>query len=109
MKKKRGMAWLLSLLLMVSMVWGTGSVVQAEEADSGEEKTISVSLTAAAGCLDTYGPYMKMDGVEITPGSIRVKPADTHIISLLPTFGVDIEVTINGSDINGTENDGWMD
>lgn len=109
MKKKRGMAWLLSLLLMVSMVWGTGSVVQAEEADSGEEKTISVSLTAAAGCLDTYGPYMKMDGVEITPGSIRVKPADTHIISLLPTFGVDIAVTINGSDINGTENDGWMD
>ena len=109
MKKKRGMAWLLSLLLMVSMVWGTGSVVQAEEADSGEEKTISVSLTAAAGCLDTYGPYMKMDGVEITPGSIRVKPADTHIISLLPTFGIDIAVTINGSDINGTENDGWMD
>lgn len=110
MKKKRGMAWLLSFLLVFSLMVGTCAMqVRAEETDSGEEKTISVSLTAAAGCLDTYGPYMKMDGVEITPGSIRVKPADTHIISLLPTFGVDIEVTINGSDINGTENDGWMD
>ncbi len=110
MKKKRGMAWLLSFLLMFSLVWGTSAMqVRAEETDSGEEKTISVSLTDAAGCLDTYGSYMKMDGVEITPGSIRVKPADTHIISLLPTFGVDIAVTINGSDINGTKNDGWMD
>ena len=110
MKKKRGMAWLLSLLLMVSMVWGTGSVVQAEEADSGEEKTISVSLKDNELLdMDGNGHSMKIDGVAITPGSIRVKPADTHIISLLPTFGVDIEVTINGSDINGTENDGWMD
>lgn len=110
MKKKRGMAWLLSFLLVFSLMVGTSAMqVRAEETDSGEEKTISVSLTDAAGCLDTYGPYMKMDGVEITPGSIRVKPADTHIISLLPTFGIDIAVTINGSDINGTKNDGWMD
>lgn len=110
MKKKRGMAWLLSFLLVFSLMVGTCAMqVRAEETDSGEEKTISVSLTDAAGCLDTYGSYMKMDGVEITPGSIRVKPADTHIISLLPTFGIDIAVTINGSDINGTENDGWMD
>lgn len=110
MKKKRGMAWLLSFLLVFSLMVGTSAMqVRAEETDSGEEKTISVSLTDAAGCLDTYGSYMKMDGVEITPGSIRVKPADTHIISLLPTFGIDIAVTINGSDINGTKNDGWMD
>lgn len=110
MKKKRGMAWLLSFLLVFSLMVGTCAMqVRAEETDSGEEKTISVSLTDAAGCLDTYGSYMKMDGVEITPGSVRVKPADTHTISLLPTFGIDIAVTINGSDINGTENDGWMD
>lgn len=109
MKKKRGMAWLLSFLLVVSLVWGMGSVVQAEEADGGEEKTISVSLTDAAGCLDTYGSYMKMDGVAITPGSVRVKPADTHTISLLPQFGIGIAVTINGLDVNGKEKEGWMD
>lgn len=110
MKMKRGMAWLLSFLLVFSLMVGTSAVqVRAEEADSGEEKTISVSLTDAAGCLDTYGSYMKMDGVEIAPGSVRVKPANTHTISLLPQFGIGIAVTINGSDINGTENAGWMD
>lgn len=110
MKKKRGTAWLLSFLLVFSLMVGTCAVpVRAEEADSGEEKTISVSLTDAAGCLDTYGSYMKMDGVEITPGNVRVKPADTHTISLLPQFGIGIAVTINGLDVNGTENEGWMD
>lgn len=110
MKKKRGMAWLLSFLLVFSLMVGTCAVqVRAEEADGGEEKTISVSLTDAAGCLDTYGSYMKMDGVEITPGSVRVKPADTHTISLLPQYGIGIAVTINGLDVNGTEKEGWMD
>ena len=37
------------------------------------------------------------------------KLADTHTISLLPTFGIGIAVTINGSDVNGTVNEGWMD
>lgn len=111
MKKKRGMAWLLSFLLVFSLMVGTCAMqVRAEETDSGEEKTISVSLKDNELLdMDGNGHSMKIDGVAITPGSVRVKPADTHIISLLPTFGVDIEVTINGSDINGTENDGWMD
>ena len=83
MKKKRGIAWLLGLLLVVSLVWGTGSVVQAEEDDSGEEKTISVSLKDN-GLLDMDGNgySMKIDGVAITPGSVKVKLADTHTISV---------------------------
>ncbi len=111
MKKKRGMAWLLSFLLVFSLMVGTCAMqVRAEETDSGEEKTISVSLKDNELLdMDGNGHSMKIDGVAITPGSVRVKPADTHIISLLPTFGIDIAVTINGSDINGTENDGWMD
>lgn len=111
MKKKRGIAWLLSFLLVFSLMVGTCAMqVRAEETDSGEEKTISVSLKDNELLdMDGNGHSMKIDGVAITPGSVRVKPADTHIISLLPTFGIDIAVTINGSDINGTENDGWMD
>lgn len=110
MKKKRGIAWLLSLLLVFSLVWGTGSAVQAEEADSGEEKTISVSLKDNGLLdMDENGHSMKIDRVGITPGNVQIKPADNHTISLLPQFGIGIAVTINGSDVNGTENDGWMD
>ena len=111
MKKKRGMAWLLSFLLMFSLVWGTSAMqVRAEETDGGEEKTISVSLKDNELLdMDGNGHSMKIDGVAITPGSVRVKPAVFHTISLLPQYGVDIAVTINGSDINGTEKDGWMD
>lgn len=85
MKKKRGMAWLLSFLLVFSLMVGTCAMqVRAEETDSGEEKTISVSLKDNELLdMDGNGHSMKIDGVAITPGSVRVKPADTHIISLL--------------------------
>ena len=83
---------------------GGGNQGGAGSGESEENtKEITVSITDNAECLDTQRRYIRIDGKEITPGSVRVKQADTHTISLLRNFGKAIIVTINNETVNGTE------
>ena len=85
---------------------GGGNQGGAGSGESEENtKEITVSITDDAKCLDTYRRYIRIDGKEITPGSVRVKQADTHTISLLRNFGKAIIVTINNETVNGTEDE----
>lgn len=71
-------------------------------------KTISVNIIDGSNYLDTFGDYLKVDGFAVNNGSVTVEQAATHIISILPQFGYSITVEINGTAVNGTENEGWM-
>ncbi len=88
---------------------GGGNQGGAGSGESEENtKEITVRITDDAKCLDTQGSYIRIDGKEITPGSVWVKPADTHTISLLHKFGKAIIVTINNETVNGTEDGDWI-
>lgn len=115
-KTKRGMVWVLSLLLVFLTLEGCYKLpVSASEtsisanAAPQSTKVINVNITAGSEYLDTMGDYLKVDGIVVRDGNVMVEEKENHTISILPVFGYTISVTINGTPANGTENVGWME
>lgn len=131
MKRKRGTAWVCSFLMAGTLLAGapqeavyasqeypaaeteieTAQVQEQEKSDSvnvTSQKVITVTVSEGLEYLDTFGDYLKVDGVAVAGGSVTVMQAQTHTISILPQFGYEISAAINGAAVNGTEENGWM-
>lgn len=60
-------------------------------------KTISVAVSEGESLLDTFGNYIRIDGYDVTGGSVTVEQATSHTISVLCGMGY----TIGGATVNG--------
>lgn len=90
---------------------GNGGGSGSDEGGSGDlknPKTIVVNITAGSEYLDTFGSYLKVDGVVVENNSVTVEQAETHVISVLPQFGYTISAKINETAVSGTEVEGWV-
>lgn len=71
--------------------------------------TISVNVITGNDYLDTFGNNLKVDGVDVVNGRVTVEKAATHVISVLPAYGMAIQKTeINGTEVAGRESEGWV-
>lgn len=108
-----------SALAVITFLLLGSKDMKAEAAQSGNadfgtiENSIEITVNINAGRQyldrDSQGNYLKVDNIPVSAdGNVTVEKAQQHTISILPQFGISVSTKINGTAMQGSPDDGWM-